>query len=165
MVFTNGEQLYDLFLYAGFGFLLCLYNDLFRIRRRVSRPRPIALFCQDVFLCVSAFLMLFLFSLTTGGAQFRLLPLLSGVGGFVVARLTVSRLLMPAANAVIRFGRRCTKGLRRAGSALLRPLKSALCKAASFFCEKVRKTAKKVPFFSKKGLQGQEKIVYNQNRE
>lgn len=94
MGFTNPEQLRDLFLCGGMGFLLGLYYDGFRLFRLFARPPRWAVFLQDVFYCLTAAVVTFLFALAVTDGQLRLFLPAGLLVGFFAYRQTIGRVLL-----------------------------------------------------------------------
>lgn len=94
MGFTNPEQLRDVFLCGGMGFLLGLYYDGFRLFRLFVRPPRWAVFLQDVCYCVTAAVVIFLFALAVTDGQLRLFLPVGLLVGFLAYRQTVGRVLL-----------------------------------------------------------------------
>ena len=169
MVFTNFGQLYDLFLYAGVGFWLCLYQDIFRLIRCTAHPKAAAVFLLDLLFCLSGGCAVFLASLAIDSGRIRLLELAALGGGFAAARFTISRLVMAVALRVIHLVRRITRCLAAAYEKMTRPIRRQIIRCGHAFQNKIRlflqKKRKKQPLFQKKGLQDSLTMVYNDNQE
>ena len=71
MEMTNGQQLNELFLSCGMGFLLGAYYDIFRVIRLVMRPGKRTIFFQDLFFFLSSAVVTFIFSLSVMDGQLR----------------------------------------------------------------------------------------------
>lgn len=100
MQFTNNEQLYELFLCGGLGFLLGVYYDVFRVARLILRPSKGIIFVQDVFFFFSSGVVTFLFSLTVTGGALRLYVFTGLLIGFAAYYFTIGRVVMRCAKTV-----------------------------------------------------------------
>ncbi len=154
MGFTNAEQLYELFLSGGMGFLLGVYYDIFRIVRRLLHPSKIAVFFQDCFFFSSAAVLVFLFSLSMTDGVVRWYVLFGVFCGFMSYRYTVGRGLMRCILAVCRILKRGYRVLHRL---VFHPV---FCFFA-FLYRCIEKPCKKTRKIFKKLLQPIDKILYN----
>ena len=94
MGFSNPEQLRDVFLCGGMGFLLGLYYDVFRLFRLWFPTSAAVVFVQDCVYCVSSATMVFLLSLVITDGRLRLFLFVGLVAGFFAYRCTMGRLLL-----------------------------------------------------------------------
>ena len=101
MEMTNGQQLNELFLSCGMGFLLGAYYDLFRVIRLVMRPGKRAIFFQDVFFFLSSAVVTFLFSLSVMDGELRFYLFLGLIAGFFAYYFTIGRVVVRSAKAVV----------------------------------------------------------------
>ena len=101
MGFTNVEQLRELFLSCGTGFLLGAYYDVFRILRCILRPGTVRVFWQDILFFVTAAPLVFLFALVVADGVVRLYLFAGLVAGFFAYRYTVGRVVVRFVTAVI----------------------------------------------------------------
>ena len=165
MTVTNVHQLQQLLLSGGFGFLLGIYYELFRLWRLWFRSSPRAIFFQDLVFFVTASAATFLFDLCLSGGMFRLYLFL-GIGlGFAVYYVTVGRLVMSVSR---RLMRRLKAAWQMAKNILLRPW-HALCARCRtlWYPINIRFTEKTQlirGFFSKKLLKKREEVLYNQEK-
>ena len=60
---TNGQQLNELFLSCGMGFLLGAFYDVFRLIRLIMKPGAKAIFFQDLAYFLISAIVTFLFAL------------------------------------------------------------------------------------------------------
>ncbi len=161
MGFTNAEQLRELFLSGGLGFLLGAWYDVFRILRRLLHPRKTAVFLQDLLFFATAAVAVFLFSLAMTEGTVRSYVLIGVAAGFAAYRHTVGYLLLRAVCGILRLLKRI---YRRIYSALSVPLAwffGHLRGVMGALWEKCGKVAKKSGKIFKKGLQPVVKLVYN----
>ncbi len=84
------------FLYAAaFGGGCCLFYDVFRLLRKIRNAGTWEVFLQDIlYACVCA-VFCFCFFLAVTGGDFRLYAGIGIGAGFVLTRMTVSRILFP----------------------------------------------------------------------
>lgn len=161
MGFTNAEQLWEVFLSGGMGFLLGGYYDVFRIWRKMSHSSTLSVFFQDCFFFVTSAVVLFLFSLSMTDGVVRAYVVAGAVAGFVAYRHTVGNILLHAVSLVLRW---LSRGKAWLCGILLVPfswLKTHLGCACGKVWKKCRKTAKKSKEILKKGLQPVRKLLYN----
>lgn len=148
MMISNHEQLLRVFYFLGFGVVLCLYSELFRLWRTVTKPNAFRRFVQDMLLCISSGLGFFLFALAVSGGTLRAAMLGAAALGFAAARLTLDGLRRFVFVPLARFFRPLIDSTRRIGAAMR---------------EKGRNFRKKVAFFLKKGLHCVRYVVYNKS--
>lgn len=116
MGFTNTEQLRELFLCGGMGFLLGLYYDVFRLLRLLlPAPAPVV-FLQDVLFFITGAGAVFLFALAVTDGALRAYLFAGLAAGFGAYRCTVGRL-------VIRWTARLLRTIRRFLSAVAAPVR------------------------------------------
>lgn len=101
MGFTNPEQLRELFLCGGVGFLLGLYYDGFRLFRFFFRSPPAVVFAQDCLFFLTSAAAVFLFALVVTDGILRMFLFVGLAAGFFAYRYTVGRFLLRTA-AVLR---------------------------------------------------------------
>ena len=145
MGFTNVQQLRELFLSCGMGFLLGAYYDVFRILRCILRPGTVRVFWQDLLFFLTAAPLVFLFALAVADGVVRLYLFAGLVAGFFAYRYTVGR-------AVVRFVTAAIAWLSRLGRRLYDVIRvpiGALREGCRKLVEKIRKNLKKF----KKGLE------------
>ncbi len=150
MGFTNSEQVYELFLACGLGFLLGFYYDGFRLLRRFCRVPKFGLFLLDVLFFATAAVAVFLFSLAMTEGEVRSYSLLGSAVGFFAYRCTVGRVLLRALYGVSRT-------VRRVLAVFVKPFGWLFEKVRKFY----GKTAKKSEKIFKKVLQPVRGLLYN----
>ena len=106
MGFTNTEQLRELFLCAGVGFLLGAYYDVFRLLRLLLPSLVVAVFFEDVFFFVTGAAAVFLFSLTVTDGALRVYVFMGLAAGFAAYRSTVGRVVVRQTARFLRWVRR-----------------------------------------------------------
>lgn len=164
MGITNGGQLDGLFLSCGFGFLLGLYYDVFRVARLIMHSSKRVIFFEDLFFFLSSAVITFFFSLTVTGGEMRLYLFFGILVGFAAYYFTIGRVVMAFAGAVAKailfawhwFWRLVFAPFRLLGRLLSRPLR--------FLKEKLDAVLKKIGLFLKKGLKRGREVLYNQKK-
>ena len=91
MGFANAEQLRDMFLCGGMGFLLGAYYDVFRLLRLWLPSSVAVVFVQDGVYCISSAVAVFLFSLAVTDGELRVYLLVGLVIGFFAYCRTIGR--------------------------------------------------------------------------
>ncbi len=146
MVLSNQDQLFQLFYCLGFGALLSVYYDIFRLIRVFKPKSPVRLLCHDIVFCVTSAVGFFLFTLALNGGEAHL-PMTAAVAvGFAASHTTVGQLIM-----------RCAAYF----CLIERYIRDTNAKIGRF----ARILSKKVSVFFKKSLHCLYKIVYNQKQE
>ncbi len=148
MGFTNFEQVRELFLSCGMGFLLGAYYDVFRILRRVLRPGAVRVFWQDLVFFITAAFMIFLFAMAVNDGVLRVHLFAGLVAGFFAYRYTVGRAVVHLVTAVINW---LTRGGRWLGALIAVPV-GGMGKLCRNLLKKIQKKPKKI----KKGLETEE---------
>lgn len=161
MGFTNAEQVYEVFLSGGMGFLLGMVYDGFRLVRYWMRWGKVIVFLQDVLFFLVAAPVTFLFSLAMTDGQVRGYVLVGLLGGFFAYRYTLGRVFLKTFTRLTRITQRWWVSACRVfmipfgwGGRQIRRL-------TRIPCEKCKKVAKKAKKFFKKGLQPISRLVYN----
>ena len=161
MGFTNAEQLWEVFLSGGMGFLLGGYYDVFRIWRKTAHSSAVTVFLQDCFFFASSAVVVFLFSLAMTDGVVRLYVLIGVLAGFWAYRHTVGNVLLQMVCLILRWLKTGNAWIRRVVSVPFFYVKTVLCRACGKVWEKYRKIAKKSKEILKKGLQPIRKLLYN----
>lgn len=148
----------EIFLYAlGFGFLLGILYDIFRILRMIiSGSKGFILFMDLLYFAVCTFLT-FCFVLTVDSGRIRIYVAAGVILGWIVYYFSFGAIAMRVSNAVVSF-------FKSIFSAVIRPVKRLsgriLSKISKFEknCKKnIRKSEKKQKYI----LQKYKGIVYN----
>ncbi len=153
MGFTNSEQLREMFLSGGMGFLLGAYYDVFRILRRLLHPSRVAVFFQDCLFFVTSAVAVFLFSLALTDGVVRAYTVLMVLVGCMAYRYTVGRLVLHTVCRGVALGGRMCRWVQRV---LMVPFGWLQGKGKSVWTtvkKFIRHIAKKSVLFFKKGLQ------------
>lgn len=91
---NNNLQLATVLRTLILGVLLCLSYDVIRGARKAVDFSDFAVFLQDVIFCIICAPVTFIFLLATTNGELRGFVFVGMVAGFVVARLTVSRIFV-----------------------------------------------------------------------
>ena len=113
MGFTNTDQLYDLFLCGGLGFLLGIYYDGFRLLWLIFPPWRILRFFEDIVFVISSGIAVFLFSLVLTDGILRWYLPVGIVIGFFSYRYTFGKVTVRLAGRCFRHFRRARKWIAR----------------------------------------------------
>ncbi|MBQ9964481.1 MAG: spore cortex biosynthesis protein YabQ [Clostridia bacterium] len=133
MGFHNAEQIRELFLSGGMGFLLGAYYDVFRVLRCLLKPGALRVFWQDIVFCVTSAGWVFLFALAVTDGILRVYLFAGLLAGFLAYRYTVGQIVV---RTVTSFCQLVAKGMAR------------IRQKASAVAQKVQKKMKKL----KKGI-------------
>ncbi len=140
------------------GAVLCLLYDVFRILRMAFPPGKISAFIQDVLWFAIAAVATYMMCLARCRGEVRSYIIIGEVSGFILFRLTVSRLLMLAARPVIRTAKR-----------LIRTIKSAILRTIVPFISKILNKIKKIKQETlkktKKHLHLRMPLLYNRRKK
>ncbi len=161
MGFANTEQLRELFLSGGMGFLLGAYYDVFRIWRKWRGSSTAAVFFQDCLFFSTASVVVFLFSLALTHGTVRAYTLCGVAVGFCAYRYTVGLALLRAFTVLCRWASWLGCTAKRCASVPIRWLGNRLCVPWGQLREKSKKVAKKSEKILKKGLKPICNLLYN----
>ncbi len=92
---NNTSQILSFLYSVGFGCLCCAVYDMFRMLRRVGKPGAVAVFVQDIVYALLCAFFCFCFLLSVTGGKLRFYVFAGMALGFLLFRLTLSRLLFP----------------------------------------------------------------------
>lgn len=97
------QQLISLLCAVLLGIVLSMYSDIFRIIRKVKKHSKVSVFIEDLlFFMVSAFVTFMLLMARCNG-EVRGYMILGEALGFLLFRLTVSRITLPFFYKIISF--------------------------------------------------------------
>ncbi len=113
MGFSNSEQLRELFLSGGMGFLLGAYYDVFRILRQLLRPRAWQVCFQDLLFCITAAGAVFLFALAVTDGVLRVYLHIGLLAGFFAYRYTVGFAVVRITATLLGFFSRLVRAVRK----------------------------------------------------
>lgn len=165
MGITNSGQLSGLFLSCGLGFLLGAYYDVFRVARLIMRPSKRAVFFQDLFFFLSSAVATFFFALTVTGGALRFYLFLGILIGFAAYYVTVGRLVVACAGAVVRAVLAAWHWFWHLAFAPFRLLRRLLTRPFGAFGCLCGAAGKKVRLFLKKGLKQPGHLLYNRKKK
>ncbi len=106
------------------GAALCLFYDVLRALRSTGFNSFAAVTVTDIFFWLTAAVFTFLLLLGLSGGEIRGYVLLGEAAGFVLCRVTLSKLMFSVFKV-------CFKG----ASAAMRKIRSAVAKACAFICD------------------------------
>lgn len=164
MEITVSEQLTQLFLSCGMGFLLGAYYDVYRVIRLVMRSGKRWIFVQDLLFFLTAAVLTFLFSLAVMEGRLRFYLFLGELLGFSAYYFTIGRVVVRFAGvvtaAIVRiwtaFWRLLFLPFRWTARLFRRPLT-----AVGVFFQKIGRKAGQV---LKKGLKRAVSVLYNHKK-
>ncbi len=164
MEITINDQMRELLLSCGMGFILGLYYECFRVPRLIMQVSKTALFIQDIVYFLSAAVLTFLFSLAIMDGRLRFYLFLGEAIGFAAYYFTVGRL-------VVRFAAIVVNAIRflwiKLSKIIIAPLKLLIGLFYSVFfliLDILKKIVHKVIVFFKKCLKHIRLILYNQKK-
>ena len=165
MEITNGQQLNELFLACGMGFLLGAYYDLFRVIRLVMRSGKRAIFFQDLMFFISSAIVTFLFSLSVMDGELRFYLFAGLTGGFFAYYLTIGRVVIHSAKAVVTVFLKLWRLFWQVVFWPFRLLARLLRRPAAFIQKILAFIPQKISLFFKKGLKPIGSLLYNRKKK
>ena len=156
-------QTQNFLLSLGFGFLLGILYDAFRIIRLCISSKKVAIVISDFIYCLLFCFLFFIFLLTVNEGQFRFYLLLGSGIGFSVYYFSLGALIFSFSSAIIGF---IKKWCRKIFSLFSYPFLWAFGKMKTVFGENVKKcqkTVKKIKNKSKTHLKVNKHLLYNLN--
>lgn len=165
VIADNEQQLYCLFLFGGFGFLLGIYYDGFRVWRVLCGTPKHRTLWQDMAFMLTAAPAFFLLSLALTGGAMRWYLFGGTLLGFAAYRATVGRVLVRAVVRLRRVLGRVGRRVWRVLTAPLRWLLSLLRVPLAFLGRTLKKIGHKFVGFFKKLLQFCHSILYTIKRK
>ncbi len=136
-VIENNQQFFSFLVALISGAIYCSFYDLFRAYRYVIKCRTLSVFFQDIFFWLTVALSTFLLMLSLCGGEIRAFMILGQLSGFVICRITVSRILL----AVLVF---LLKRIVLLLKLIIRVKNAVKIRILSVFSKVCRKLAKKV---------------------
>ncbi len=149
-----GSQYYTTLSALLVGAALCLIYDFFRIIRMLRRWSSVSVFFQDVLYWIIVSIAVYGMLLVCCNGVARFYPIASALCGFLVCRLTLSRLVMLASSSVIGAVKWVLCLLNRVAFA---PVSQLFVIIGQKILDFIKKTA----YFFKKLLKDKASIVYN----
>lgn len=86
------DQILTLLYSLCLGVILCVYYDIFRAFHKAGFDSPFQVFIGDILYCVTAAFATFLFLLSRTNGEIRGYVLVTALVGFIITRLTLSKL-------------------------------------------------------------------------
>lgn len=158
---TFFSQMTGFLLAVGMGAALCLVYDLFRIVRIAAPPGRIGAFAQDVLWFAIAAVVTYLLCLARCKGEVRSFIIVGEAVGFILTRLTVSRLIIAAARRIIKVTRRAfhavTSAVKKAFSRFAMPVISKIS-------GKIKKIIYQIAKKPKKALRRRMPLLYNRKK-
>ncbi len=158
------EQILTFVIGLGMGVIICLLYDVFRIIRLGRRCGRISIFVQDMaFWVISALLTFFLLMARCEG-ELRIYVFMAEIIGFIICRVTISRLIMKISDIIVRFFKRI---IRFIGRKFWRPIRAFANKAGIKISIKMRSLLSNILNIvnkAKKGLKERSALLYNQHK-
>ena len=165
MEVTGAQQLSQLFLSCGMGFLLGAYYDVFRVIRLVMRTGKRWIFVQDLLFFLSAAVLTFLFSLAVMEGQLRFYLFFGEGLGFSAYYFTVGRVVMRFAGAAAAAVAAVWNGFWRLVFYPFRLLGRLLRRPAGAMARLFQKIREKAAQLLKKGLKRAASLLYNHKKD
>lgn len=158
---SSSEQLRGLFLSVGFGFLLGVVYDVFRIIRLLITSKKTGVYIQDILYIIFCAFTSFIFILTVTGGNLRFYILLGCLTGWLVYYFSFGVFAMRVGDAAVRGIRRLFGFVFRIifspFKLIFNAIKSVSRKSGKFFGKKLRFFKK----FFKILLQPVRTLIYN----
>lgn len=161
---TIAAQTQMFLLACGFGFLLGLLYDVFRIFRMAFFKQKAVVFAQDVLYFALCGCLTFLFCLTMNYGEIRGYVLLGEVLGWIVYYFSLGAMVFQASSAVVGVLNKAARFVLLALSAPFRFVFRAFRKITGFFAVLLKKTAEKFHINFRIALQPHGGLLYNHNK-
>ena len=164
MEITIGEQLNQLFLSCGMGFLLGLYYDVYRVARLVIRAGKRWIFVQDLLFFLTSAVFTFLFALAVMEGRLRFYLFFGEALGFSAYYFTIGRVVMRFAGVVTAVVVKAWNGFWRLIFFPFRLVGRLFRRPAAAVCRFYRKIGEKALQLLKKGLKRAPSLLYNRKK-
>jgi spore cortex biosynthesis protein YabQ len=161
---TLKEQLHQLFLSCGMGFILGFYYDLYRVPRLIMRSKSRAVFFQDVLFFSTSAVITFLFALAVMDGRLRFYLFLGEGIGFASYYFTIGRLVMKFSGTVTAFILKSWNLFWRLVFYPFRYIIGILRRPARKFLQIIKNLLSKIAGNFKKGLKHTGTMLYNQKK-
>lgn len=155
---TFAGQTASLLIAAVMGAALCLLYDLFRILRMAFPPGKVTAFFEDVLWFVAAAAATYMLCLARCKGEVRSYIIIGEIIGFVLFRMTVSRLIMLAARPSVRAVKRFFRLIKGLIIRIFTPIAKKLT-------EKIKKITAKTGKKEKKHLRSRISLLYNRKKK
>lgn len=152
----------QLFLYAfGFGFVLGILYDIFRIIRLIFSGGRGAVFAADILYLAVCMLLTFYFALVLNSGQLRGYVAAGEILGWLVYYFSFGSIAVRISNRIINAGKKLLRGTARLIAMpikfITRKINRLFKKIYSFLAKINRKSVKKLKFY----LQKHHSMLYN----
>lgn len=164
MEITIAEQMHQLFLSCGMGFLLGIYYDVFRVARLIMHSKQRVIFFQDLLFFLSSAVFTFLFALAVMDGRLRLYLFIGEGIGFLAYYFTIGRLVMRFAGTVTAVIVLIWKTFWQLVFLPFRLLFSLINRPALHFYAFIKKRMQKTASILKKALKRIPNVLYNQRK-
>ncbi len=158
-----GEQMLTFLFALIMGIVICLWYDFFRIIRLCHHFKQLHIFIQDIlFWVVSALLSFFLLMARCSG-ELRSYVFIAELAGFIICRVSLSRLIMKISGAIIKVVKRFIRFL---GRKFYQPLRRAFGRWRIKISINIKSAVDKLINSVnnvKKGLKHRSAVLYNQH--
>ncbi len=148
-VIENNQQLFSFVAAVIFGAAFCLFYDLLRAYRSVLSCSTLTVFFQDIFFWLVVALTTFLLMLALCSGEIRAYICFAEIFGFLVCRLTVSKLFF----FVIAFILKKLISVLKAANRLLNSLNDKISRLFLKVCRFFAKKFKNIGKYFKKPLE------------
>ena len=145
------------FLSIGFGFLLGLIYDAFRVFRLIISNSKSLVFAADFLYFAVCGVLSFFFLLVTDEGRVRIYTISGEILGFMIYYFSLGTVAVRVANAVSRTFRRIFSAILSAVKFVSGKIKAPFKKIFVFWRKRIKKSDKKTKYI----LQKQKGIVYN----
>ncbi len=155
------QQTKGFLLSLGFGFIMGIFYDLFRIIRISISKSKSATIISDVLYCIFLCFCTFIFCLTVNEGEVRLYLLLGAGAGFCVYYFSLGAIIFSFSERLISFIKKCAKSIFKVISF---PFSFAFGKLRNLFKKislKSRKNTKNIKNKSKFLLKVNKLMLYN----
>ena len=151
-------------LSCGFGFLLGLLYDVFRIFRMAFFKQKAVVFIQDVLYFAVCGCLTFLFCLTMNYGEIRGYVLLGEVLGWIVYYFSLGAMVFQASSAIVGVLHKVIQFILLALSAPFLFVFHVFRKTTGFFAGFLKKTAEKFHINFRINLKPPGNLLYNHNK-
>lgn len=145
------------FLSLGFGFLLGILYDIFRMIRMIISGSEKFVFAADMLYFLLCGVLSFFFILVTDDGRLRFYTVIGEALGWMIYYFSFGTVAMKLTVSVVRISKRVFSVVFKPIKFIFGKIMSFIKKIAKFFKKSIRKTDKK----SKFNLQKQKSLVYN----
>ncbi len=155
------SQLSDVLYSLLLGLFLCLFYDIFRAWRKNRKQGIVAVFFCDILFWIVCFFLIRTLLLARSAGEVRGYILFFTFVGFLICRVSISRIWMFLLNKVIGLA----KAVKKEFSAAIIFLNRVIDKLFALFSSFCMKTCKKTSLIIKKLLKPRDTLVYTDNGE